>query len=227
MFQNFNGAGRRPALSLFPRGSLLESFCVDNQMMSEWMAFKNTDKYHPARLQDIYGPYEVAIIADTGRLPNDWYVDGDPEPWGLSVEESRRTIILQAISGLLDRDGAIAADYFSLGLATLMSDEDYVKALQELNADWRKYGEHKGLFGNGTQSIVHQYRNVVCPDGFCPGCSLGAAVALRSEKMHGIFESLKSLKPQDRRRALADMQLLPELYRMIPDTDLKLELIKG
>jgi hypothetical protein len=215
MTTNFRGAAVRAGFSFTKPTSFSAGLNVEDALLAELVAFKrDARKDDPSRLQEIYGPYEIAMMAAKGRLPADWYEPDDPEPWGMRVAESRSNILWQSISGIMDRYPQFAAEYLSLGLDTVLSDADYVKELRSLNAAWKEYGEHEGMFKDHRHSAMgHIYRRVACP-----GCSLLAAMAHKSPGMQKIFQELLPLSPQDRRAALAERGLLPMMNKVVPDT---------
>lgn len=194
-----------------------EKVSISEQDIKKLMAFKETEqKNDPARVQGIHGPYEEMVLTKTGKLPEDYYEDGDgdDEPWGLRIPESRSNILWQVTSGMMDRYPEFGGAYMALALDHGLGDKEYVTELTGLHRDWRNYVEHAGLLNDHQhQTMGHIYRSVACP-----ACSVLTAMASRDEKMITLFKSMTGLKPAERREFLRDRGLLPYMDMMIPDS---------
>lgn len=178
------------------------------------MAFKASErKDDPERLPGLHGPYEEMVLIKTGRLPDDYYEEGDSEPWGLRVRESRSNILWQVVSGLMDNYPEFGGAYMALALDHGLGREDYAHELQTLNKEWRNYIEHAGLINDHHhRSMGHIYRSVACP-----ACSVLTSMASQNDAVIRLFKEMSTLKPTDRRHFLEEMGLLPLLNTMISD----------
>lgn len=192
----------------------LSNFNVGERAMAELMAFKSSErKDDPARVSGIHGPYEELTIRKTGRLPDDYFAEGDPEPWGLRSRESRSNILWQVLAGVMDRHPEFGTNYMALALDNSLNDDDYAKELGKLNKEWGNFLDHAGVFRDHHHSAMgHEYKRVACP-----ACSTLTALAVKDTGMQFIFRELLPLNMADRRRLLAEKGLLPLLDRMIPD----------
>lgn len=181
------------------------------------MAFKaSARKDDPSRRLGLHGPYEELVLNKTGRLPDDYYDDGQDEPWGLRLEESRSNILWQVTSGLMDFCPEFAGAYMALALDHGLGADDYARELSGLHRDWRRYIEHAGVLrDHHHQSMGHIYRSVACP-----ACSVLTAMASRDQGMVTLFKSMTGLTPPERRAFLKEQGLLPYLTMMIPGPNL-------
>ncbi|MFN5174347.1 MAG: hypothetical protein ACK5WY_01840 [Holosporaceae bacterium] len=195
------------ATSATPHRIDLSQFGVGANAMKKLLAFKASEsKDDPSRLQGIHGPYEVLTIQQTGRLPDDYYAEGDYIPWGLRVAESRSNILFQIVSGMLDKFPQFGKEYMGLALAQL-ADEDYVQELRTLNGDWDRFLQQASLpMGHQHQVMRTTYSGVSCP-----ACSLLTALAVNDKGMGEIFNDLLGLKPEERVAALNEKGLMPLL----------------
>jgi hypothetical protein len=186
----------------------LKDFDVGESAIEKLMAFKESErKDDPSRHQDIYGPYEVLTIHQRGRLPDDYYVEGDDIPWGLRVAESRSNILFQIVSGMMDKHPDFAAPYLGLALDRSLADEDYVTELGKLNKDWNKFIEQTTMpMGHQHQAMRTTYSRVPCA-----ACSMLTALAVNDKGMGEIFNDLVGLKPEERVAALKKKGLMPLL----------------
>jgi hypothetical protein len=186
----------------------LADFAVGENAIAELMAFKESErKDDPSRHQGIYGPYEVLTIHQRGRLPDDYYVEGDDIPWGLRVAESRSNILFQIVSGMMDKHPDFAAPYLGLALDRSLADEDYVTQLGQLNKDWNKFIEQTTMpMGHQHQAMRTTYSRVPCA-----ACSMLTALAVNDKGMGEIFNDLVGLKPEERVAALKEKGLMPLL----------------
>ncbi|MBM3602418.1 MAG: hypothetical protein FJX22_01370 [Alphaproteobacteria bacterium] len=196
------------ATSATPHRIDLRQFDVGANAMKKLLAFKASErKDDPSRYQGIHGPYEVLTIHETGRLPDDYYAEGDDIPWGLRVAESRSNILYQSVSGMLDKYPEYAAAYLGLALARSLADEDYVTELGQLNEDWNKFIERASLpMGHQHRAMRTTYSGVSCA-----ACSLLTALAVSDKGMGEIFNDLLGLKPEERVEALTVKGLMPLL----------------
>jgi hypothetical protein len=186
----------------------LADFAVGENAIAKLMAFKESErKDDPSRHQDIYGPYEVLTIHQRGRLPDDYYAEGDDIPWGLRVAESRSNILFQIVSGMMDKHPDFAAPYLELALDRLLADEDYVRELGKLNKDWNQFIKQTAM----PMRHQHQAMGVTYSRMSCPACSLLTALAVNDKGMGKIFNDLLGLKPEDRVAALNAQGLMPLL----------------
>jgi hypothetical protein len=192
----------------------LSHFNVGEKAIEELMAFKASErKDDPTRLQQIHGPYEELTIRKTGKLPEDYYAEGDPEPWGLRVRESRSNILWQVLSGVMDKHPEFGANYMALALDNALGDEDYAKELGKLNKSWGDYLDHADMFRDHHHSAMrHTYGRVACP-----ACSTLTALACQDAGMQNVFKELLPLGVADRRRLLTEKGLMPLLDTMIPE----------
>jgi len=186
----------------------LGQFGVGANAMKELLAFKASEsKGDSSRHQDIYGPYEVLTIHQTGFLPDDYYEEGDDIPWGLRVAESRSNILFQIVSGMMDEFPPFAAPYLGLVLDRSLADEDYVQELRTLNGDWDRFLQQASLpMGHQHRVMRTTYSGVSCP-----ACSLLTALGVQYEGMGEIFNDLVGLKPEERVAALTEKGLMPLL----------------
>ena len=186
----------------------LADFAVGKNAIAELMAFKESErKDDPSRHQGIYGPYEVLTIHQRGRLPDDYYVEGDDIPWGLRVAESRSNILFQIVSGMMDKHPDFAAPYLGLALDRSLADEDYVTELGQLNKDWNKFIKQTTMpMGHQHQAMRTTYSGVSCA-----ACSMLTALAVNDKGMGEIFNDLVGLKPEERVAALKEKGLMPLL----------------
>ncbi len=186
----------------------LSQFGVGADAMAKLMAFKeNESKDDPSRYQGIHGPYEVLTIHQTGRLPDDYYAEGDDTPWGLRVAESRSNILFQIVSGMMDKHPDFAAPYLGLVLDRSLADEDYAQELRTLNGDWNRFLQQASL----PMRHQHQAMSVTYSGVSCPACSLLTALAVNDNGMREIFKDLVDLKPEERVAALTEKGLMPLL----------------
>ncbi|MBU3655485.1 MAG: hypothetical protein FGM23_03895 [Alphaproteobacteria bacterium] len=186
----------------------LGQFGVGANAMKELLAFKASErKDDPSRLQGIHGPYEVLTIHQTGRLPDDYYAEGDDIPWGLRVAESRSNILFQIVSGMMDEYPQFAAPYLGLVLDRSLADEDYAQELRTLNGDWDRFLQQASLpMGHQHQAMSVTYSRLPCP-----ACCTLTALVVRDKGMGAIFRGLLDLKPEDRVAALTEKGLMPLL----------------
>ncbi len=197
------------ATSATPHRIDLSQFGVGADAMAKLMAFKASEsKGDSSRYQDIYGPYEVLTIKQTGFLPDDYYEEGDDIPWGLRVAESRSNILFQIVSGMMDEFPQFAAPYLGLALDRSLADEDYAQELRTLNGDWNRFLQQASLpMGHQHRVMRTTYSGVSCP-----ACSLLTALEVQYEGGMGeIFNDLVGLKPEDRVAALTEKGLMPLL----------------
>lgn len=192
----------------------LSRFNVGEKAIEELMVFKASErKDDPTRLQRIHGPYEELTIRKTGKLPADYYAEGDPEPWGLRVRESRSNILWQVLSGVMDKHPEFGANYMALALDKALGDEDYAKELGKLNKSWGDFLDHSGIFRDHHHTAMrHTYGRVACP-----ACSALTALACQDAGIQAVFKDLLPLGVTDRRKLLAEKGLLPLLDTMIPE----------
>ena len=195
----------------------LSRFNVGEKAIEELMTFKASErKDDPARLQQIHGPYEELTIRKTGKLPPDYYAEGDFQPWGLRVRESRSNILWQVLSGVMDRHPEFGANYMALALDNALGDEDYAKELGKLNKSWGDYLDHSGIFRDHHHTAMrHTYGRVACP-----ACSTLTALACQDAGMQAVFKELLPLGVEDRRKLLAEKGLMPLLDVMIPEREI-------
>lgn len=187
---------------------------IGEKAIAELMAFKASErKDDPARIQGIHGPYEELSLRKTGKLPADYFAEGDPAPWGLRIRESRSNILWQVLSGIMDKHTEFGANYMALALDQSLGEQDYAKELRKLNKSWGDFLEHAGVSRDHHHSAMGQeYRRVACP-----ACSTLTALVCQDVGMQEIFKELLPLGMADRRRLLAEKGLLPLLDTMIPD----------
>jgi hypothetical protein len=186
----------------------LSQFGVGANAMKELLAFKASEsKDDPSRLQGIHGPYEVLTIHQTGRLPGDYYAEGDDIPWGLRVAESRSNILFQIVSGMMDKHPDFAAPYLGLVLDRSLADEDYAQELRTLNGDWNRFLQQASL----PMRHQHQAMSVTYSRMSCAACSILTALAVQDRGMGEIFNDLVGLKPEERLAALNAKGLMPLL----------------
>ena len=187
---------------------------LDEKLLTVLIALKaNARKDDPARRQDIYGPYEASTCLRTGRMPEDYYVTGDPEPWGFTIEESRRNIVWQAVSGMLDHQPDFAGAYLALALDGALGDDDYAGELRGLNGDWSSFLRQSGL----VRDHHHGHMRSIYQTVACAACSQLAAAAIRDPEMNALFRNeMLPLAPSDRHRLLRDRKLAPLLNAQIP-----------
>lgn len=187
---------------------------VSKDDIKKLMAFKASErKNDPERQTGLHGPYEEMVLLKSGRLPDDYYEEGDGEPWGLRVQESRSNLLWQVTSGLMDRYPEFGGAYMALALDHGLGKDDYARELQKLNKDWRGYIEHAGIFNDHHhKSMGHIYRSVACP-----ACSVLTSMASQNERVIRLFKEMSAFKPNDRRQFLEDKGLLPLLNTMISD----------
>ena len=174
---------------------------------------KNSDKNDPNRRNDLYGPYPVFVRANTGRLPESYYDENDPEPWGLFLNESRSGVLWQTLSGMMDNDQGFAGAYLELALDTSLSVDDYARELAKLNGSWISYMNRNTHLHDHHHSLYHSVS--------CAGCTALAAVTVQSSEMTKFFkENLHGLLPKDRLAFLQEKKLLPLLNHNLPAIEL-------
>jgi hypothetical protein len=84
---------------------------ISKKMVSALVDFKASENRNdPMRQQDRHGPYEELTLRKTGKLSSDYYEDGNDEPWGLRVQESRSNILWQVLSGAMDKHPDFASN---------------------------------------------------------------------------------------------------------------------
>lgn len=204
--------GRIQAAVVF-RQRVRPETAISDSDIQELMAFKASErKDDPERLQGIHGPYEELILLKTGHMPKDYYEAGDPDPWGLRIQESRSNILWQVTSGMMDQFPEFGGAYMALALDHGLGSNEYALELGKLNKDWRRYVEHSGMFRDHVhRSMGHVYHSVSCP-----ACSVLTAMASQNEGMISLFKEMAPLKAEDRRTFLKDRGLLPYLNMMVP-----------
>ncbi len=191
------------------------------KLISELMAFKAKEiKSDPERRHGLHGPYEEMFRLKNGRLPPDYYQEGDPEPWGLRIENSRSNILWQVTSGMIDRHPEFAAAYMGLALTQSLTVDEYARELSSLHRDWGKFLQHANYFNDHAHqsaqiSMMRTYKSVACP-----ACSLLTAAACADPGMLALFKEMQPLQGAERRFFLQQRGLMPLLTTMIPPQDL-------
>lgn len=191
------------------------------QLIAGLIDFKAREaKDDPERRHGLHGPYEEMFRLKNGRLPPDYYQDGDPEPWGLRIENSRSNILWQVTSGMMDRHPEFAAAYMGLALTQSLNVDEYARELAKVHKDWGKFLEHSRYFSDHAHqaaqvSMMRTYKSVACP-----ACSLLTAAACADPGMLDLFKKMLPLQGNERRMFLQEKGLMPLLTTMIPTAKL-------
>lgn len=201
-----------PAKGIFTR-VVQPPILISDQDIQQLITFKALGKKDdPERKLGLHGPYEQITIAKTGKLPTVYFDEGDPVPWGLSIQESRSSIMWQVTSGLMDSFPEFGAVYMALALDHGLGEKEYGLELGKLNKDWNNYIDHSGLMRDHVhRSMGHTYRSVACP-----ACSVLTTMASQNEGMISLFKEMTGLKPAQRTEFLNSKGLTPYLNMMIP-----------
>lgn len=194
----------------------LDPFAIGEKAIQDLVAMRaQSPKDDPERRLGIHGPYEELMIMKTGKLPELYFDEGDPAPWGLRVSDSRSSILWQVLSGVLDRQPEFASSYMALALDNALSDDDYSRELGKMHKDFRSYMDHAGVLrDHHHRAMTHVYKSVACP-----ACTLLASLAVKDEKMHALFKEMLPMSPAGRRQHLSERGLMPVLNIAI-DTSL-------
>ncbi len=184
------------------------------------MAFKASErKDDPDRRQALHGPYEELILQKTGRLPEDYYQDGDDIPWGLRLQESRSNILWQVLSGMLDHRPEFAAAYLGLSLDQSLNIDEYSKELKSIHSKWADYHATKNIFNTHRHGAMKgQYNSVSCP-----ACSVLTAMVCQDEAMNKLFQKLIPMSLEERNHFMKEQGFTPLLAVMIPEQQLYIE----
>lgn len=194
--------------------SHMPDFKPGENALGELMKFKASErKDDPSRRQGIHGPYETAVLLRTGKLPPEYYEEGDPEPWGLRIRESRSNILWQVLSGLMNSHSEFGTAYLTLALDRSLDDDDYTIELRKLNKNWGDFLEKASVIRDHHHTaMTHTYNRVSCP-----ACSTLTALACQDAEMHALFMEMIPLSSANRRKFLSEKGLLPLLDTMIPE----------
>lgn len=190
------------------------------KLIQRLVAFKASQrKDDPERRHGIHGPYEEIVLMKTGRLPSDYYEDGDDVPWGLRIAESRSSILWQVLSGILDHRPEFAAAYMGVAMDLALDDEMYEKELRRLNAEWSGFNQSSKAMNDHYHhsSMRRTYSNVACP-----ACSVLTSMVCADEGMNKLFQSLKDLSVEGRREFLEHQGFGSLLNVMIPEPEPKI-----
>lgn len=190
------------------------------KLIQRLVTFKASQrKDDPERRQGIHGPYEEIVLMKTGRLPSDYYEEGDDVPWGLRVAESRSGILWQVLSGILDHRPEFAAAYMGVSMDLVLDDELYQKELRRLNAEWSGFNQSSRAMNDHYHhsSMRRTYSSVACP-----ACSVLTAIVCEDEGMNKLFQSLRDLSVEGRREFLEQQGFGSLLNVMIPEPEPKI-----
>jgi|GEM_PF-2082244 len=179
---------------------------------SRLMAFKASEfKTDPERRLGLHGPYEELVIQSTGKLPEGYYDNDDPSPWGLRLDESRANILWQVLSGMLDHRPEFGAAYMGLVLDNTLDVVSYSKELNGIHKDWARVLLSAPISGHQHQSLKGVYQSVSCA-----ACSVLTAMVCADEKMNRLFQSIVKMKPREREAFLEDQGFATLINIMIP-----------
>ena len=190
------------------------------KLIQRLVAFKaGQRKDDPERRQGIHGPYEEIVLIKTGKLPIDYYEEGDDVPWGLLVAESRSGILWQVLSGILDHRPEFAAAYMGVAMDLTLNDEMYERELRRLNNEWSGFNQSSKAINDHRHhsSMRRTYSSVACP-----ACSVLTAMVCEDEGMNRLFQSLKDLSVEGRREFLEYQGFGSLLNVMIPEPETKI-----
>lgn len=195
---------------------------IRNLMMTEQgesallrlMAFKGSErKDDPERRQGLHGPYEELSIHKTGRLPDDYYQEGDDIPWGLRIQESRSNILWQVLSGMLDHLPEFAAAYMGLALDQSLDIDHFSQELQKIHKSWAEYHSTRTIFNNHRHGAMKgKYQSVTCP-----ACSVLTALVCQDDAMNKLFQKLLPMSMEERNHFMTEQGFAPLLQVMIPN----------
>lgn len=183
-------------------------------LIQRLIVFKaDQEKNDPERRQELYGPYEEIVRMKTGRLPDDYYEEGDDMPWGLRVEESRSSILWQVLSGILDHRPEFAAAYMAVSMDLALDNQSYEKELMRLNKQWLEFNQtSRGLSDHQHKSISRIYGSIACP-----ACSVLTAMVCEDEGMNRLFKDLLKLDTNERKEFMDHFGYGPLLNILIPE----------
>ena len=177
------------------------------------MGFKATErKDDPERRYGLHGPYEELVLKNTGRLPDDYYNEGDDAPWGLRLQESRSNILWQVLSGMLDHRPEFAAAYLGVALTSSLNVDEYSRELGGIHKSWSDYHSKKNIFNNHSHSALRGKMHSVS----CPACSLLTAMVCQDEEMNHLFQRLIPMNHEERTYFMKEQGFAPLLNIEVP-----------